>query len=66
MDFNGLSCLFPGNYPNDFGQQLRLNELMKEPMVLQQGLVDLCLYLGKYSFDHEFTLFARQEIEFTF
>ncbi|EJC3639524.1 MchC protein [Salmonella enterica] len=66
MDFNGLSCLFPGNYPDDFGHKLRLTELIKEPVVLYQGLSDLCLYLGKYLFDSEFTRMARQKIEVTF
>lgn len=66
MDFNGLSCLFPGDYPDDFGHQLRLTELMNEPLVLQQGLSDLCLYLGKYLFDREFTQMARQQIEAVF
>ncbi|MCT4717357.1 MchC protein [Enterobacteriaceae bacterium H18W14] len=66
MDFNGLSCLFPGDYPNDFGHQLRLSELMKEPAVLQQGLIDLCFYLGKYLFDSEFTRVACQKVEMTF
>ncbi|MDR3431147.1 MAG: MchC protein [Rouxiella aceris] len=63
MDFNGLSCLFPGNYRDDFGYRLRLTELMKEPAVLQQGLSDLCLYLGKYLFTPEFTLIARQQVK---
>lgn len=66
MDFNGLSCLFPGDYPDNFGHQLRLSELVKEPMVLMQGLSDLCLYLGKYLFDPDFTLVARQKVEETF
>ncbi|MDH8270600.1 MchC protein, partial [Klebsiella pneumoniae] len=56
MDFNGLSCLFPGDYPDNFGHQFRLAELVKEPMVLIQGLSDLCLYIGKYMFDPDFTL----------
>ncbi|WP_368765308.1 MchC protein [Klebsiella oxytoca] len=66
MDFNGLSCLFPGDSPVDFGQQLRLTELLKEPMLLQQGVSDICLYLGKYLFDAEFTTVARQRVEETF
>jgi len=66
MDFNGLSCLFPGDYPDNFGHQLRLTELVKEPMVLMQGLSDLCLYLGKYLFEPAFTLVARQKVEETF
>ncbi|EKG4262387.1 MchC protein [Salmonella enterica] len=66
MDFNGLSCLLPGDYPDDFGLRLRLTELIKEPVVLYQGLADLCLYLGKYLFDSEFTLMACQKIEVTF
>ncbi|PJR64097.1 MchC protein [Raoultella sp. T31] len=66
MDFNGLSCLFPGDYPDNFGHQLRLTELVKEPMVLMQGLSDLCLYLGKYLFEPDFTLVARQKVEETF
>lgn len=66
MDFNGVSCLFPGDYPDDFGHQLRLTELAKEPMVLMQGLSDLCLYLGKYLFEPDFTLVVRQKVEDTF
>jgi len=66
MDFNGLSCLFPGDYPDNFGHQLRLTELLKEPMVLMHGLSDLCLYLGKYLFEPDFTLVARQKVEETF
>ncbi|ECP6610984.1 MchC protein [Salmonella enterica] len=66
MDFNGLSCLFPGDYPDDFGYRLRLAELQKEPVVLIQGLSDLCLYLGKYLFDPDFTMVARQKVEETF
>ncbi|EEM1820016.1 MchC protein [Salmonella enterica subsp. enterica] len=66
MDFNGLSCLFPGDYPDDFGHQLRLAELVKEPMVLMQGLSDLCLYIGKYMFEPDFTLVARLKVEETF
>lgn len=66
MDFNGLSCLFPGDYPDDFGHKRRLTELMKEPVVLQLGLSDLCLYLGKYLFDPEFTQMAREKVEITF
>lgn len=63
MDFNGLSCLFPGDSPADFGYKLRLAELAKEPMVLMQGLSDLCLYIGKYMFDPDFTLAARLKVE---
>ncbi|MFZ4834411.1 MchC protein [Rouxiella sp. Mn2063] len=66
LDFNGLSCLFPGDYPDDFGYRLRLTELMKEPVVLQQGLSDLCLYLGKYLFDPAFTLLSRQRVKEAF
>lgn len=66
MDFNGLSCLFPGDYPDNFGHQLRLTEQVKEPIVLMQGLSDLCLYLGKYLFEPEFTLVARLKVEETF
>jgi hypothetical protein len=66
MDFNGLSCLFPGDYPDNFGHQLRLTELLKEPMVLMHGLSDLCLYIGKYLFEPDFTLVARQKVEETF
>jgi len=66
MDFNGLSCLFPGDYPDNFGHQLRLTELLKEPMVLMHGLSNLCLYLGKYLFEPDFTLVARQKVEETF
>ncbi|MEE7084638.1 MchC protein [Escherichia coli O6:H1] len=63
MDFSGLSCLFPGDSPADFGYKLRLAELAKEPMVLMQGLSDLCLYIGKYMFDPDFTLAARLKVE---
>lgn len=66
MDFNGLSCLFPGDYPGNLGHQLRLTELVKEPIVLMRGLSDLCLYLGKYLFEPDFTLIARQKVEETF
>ncbi|MEF3107867.1 MchC protein [Raoultella sp. WB_B2P2-3] len=66
MDFNGLSCLFPGDYPDNFGHKCRLSELMKEPVILQQGLSDLCLYLGKYLFDPEFTQVACEKVEMTF
>ena len=66
MDFNGLSCLFPGDYPDNFGHQFRLAKLVKEPMVLIQGLSDLCLYIGKYMFDPDFTLVSRLKVEETF
>lgn len=66
LDFNGLSCLFPSDYNYDFGYRLRLTELMNEPVVLQRGLSDLCFYLGKYLFDPEFTLIARQQVEGSF
>ncbi|WP_380180756.1 MchC protein [Kalamiella sp. sgz302252] len=63
LDFNGLNSLFPGDYRDDFGYRLRLQELIKEPAVLQQGLSDLCLYLGKYLFGPAFTPIARQQVE---
>lgn len=66
LDFNGLSCLFPGEHCYDFGYKIRLTELMKEPAILQQGLSDLCLYLGKYLFGPTFTLAARQQVEVSF
>ncbi len=66
LDFNGLSCLFPGDQPYDFGYKLRLKELIKEPTTLQQGLFDICLYLGKYVFDHEFTSIGRQQVREVF
>lgn len=66
MDFNGLSSLFPGDYRYDFSYQLRLKEFNKEPAVLQQGLSDLCLYLGKYLFDPAFTKTSRRQIQNTF
>ncbi|WP_374258778.1 MchC protein [Yokenella regensburgei] len=62
MDFNGLSSLFPGDYPDDFGYRLRITELEKEPAVLLQGLCDLCLYLGKYLFDTGFTEQAQRQV----
>lgn len=52
-----------GRFPADFGYKLRLAELAKEPMVLMQGLSDLCLYIGKYMFDPDFTLAARLKVE---
>ncbi|MDM4208958.1 MchC protein [Klebsiella spallanzanii] len=66
LDFNGLRCLFPGDYRDNFDHRLRVVQMMKEPWVLQQGLSDLCLYLGKYLFDSSFTLIARQHVENTF
>ncbi|ERK06707.1 MchC protein [Serratia fonticola AU-P3(3)] len=66
LDFNGLNCLFPSDYHYDFGYRLRLTELMKEPEILQQGLSDLCLYLGKYLFDPAFTMISRHQVEDTF
>ncbi|MBT1569990.1 MchC protein, partial [Klebsiella pneumoniae] len=54
-----------GDYPDNFGHQFRLAELVKEPMVLIQGLSDLCLYIGKYMFDPDFTLVSRLKVEET-
>ncbi|MCG8157794.1 MchC protein [Brenneria goodwinii] len=62
LDFNGLNCLFPSDHRYDFEYKLKLTQLMKEPAILQQGLSDLCLYLGKYLFDPEFTLYSRQQV----
>ncbi|ERK10526.1 MchC protein [Serratia sp. JSRIV002] len=63
LDFNGLTCLFPSDHRDDFEYRLKLTQLMKEPGILQQGLSDLSLYLGKYMFDSAFALFAQQQLE---
>lgn len=62
LDFNGVNSLFPGDYRCDFDYKLRLNEMMKEPAALQDSLTDLCLYLGKYFFNHDFTEVAQQQV----
>lgn len=66
LDFNGLSCLFPGDHHYDFEYKLRLTEMMKEPVLLQQGLSNICLYLGKYLFSPAFTSLAIPQVEKTF
>jgi len=66
LDFNGLNCLFPSDHRYDFEYQLKFTQLMKEPVVLQQGVSDLCLYLGKYLFDRDFTLHAQKQTEACF
>lgn len=63
LDFNGLTCLFPSDHHYSFEYQLKLTHLMREPAILLQGLSDLCLYLGKYLFDHAFTEFAQKRVE---
>lgn len=66
LDFNGLSCLFPGNTRSGFEYQLKMTQLMKEPSILLQGLTDLCLYLGKYLFNPAFASYAQQQLESCF
>lgn len=66
LDFNGLSSLFPGDFPDSFDYRFRLTELMNEPGLLQQSVADLCLYLGKYMFDAAFTQAVRQQVEEVF
>lgn len=63
LDFNGLGCLFPTDNVYDFGYQLRLKEMMKEPAILRKGLTDLTVYLGKYLYGVDFSLHASQQIQ---
>lgn len=62
LDFNGLNCLFPSDHRDDFEYRLKTAQLIGEPAILQQGLSDLCLYLGKYMFEPTFTQLARQQV----
>lgn len=66
LDFNGLSSLFPVDHRYDFEYKIRFTEMMKDPPMLRQGLSDLCLYMGKYLFDPQFTSPARQAVEEAF
>lgn len=66
MDFNGLNSLFPDDYCAGFDHQLRLSELIKEPLALLKGLYDLSIYLGKYLFSREFSVHLQQEIKAVF
>lgn len=62
LDFTGLNCLFPCDHRYDFDYRLKLAQMMREPAILQQGLSDLCLYIGKYLFGSAFTSFAQQQV----
>ncbi|CAM2932939.1 hypothetical protein SAMN04490207_5242 [Pseudomonas gessardii] len=55
LDFNGVYCLSPTDDPFDFEFKVKFNNLICEPGMLLQGLLDICLYLGKHLFDRTFS-----------
>ncbi|ECT3983563.1 MchC protein [Salmonella enterica subsp. diarizonae serovar 16:z10:e,n,x,z15] len=66
LDFNGLRCFFPADHHYNFEYGLRIKYQMTDSVILQQGLSNLCIYLGKYHFGKEFTQVSCKMVDDTY
>jgi hypothetical protein len=62
LDFHGVRSIFPvarSDYGRTYVQNQKLNE--DAPLILD-GILDICFYLGKYNFGHDFYVSAQQYV----